>query len=539
MACLFTTTLLFASCRFINHFIVNTVSSVTGTGNKDTESKGTLEIKNLSEYDYKKIKIGDTYSFRISFPDWSPVPEKVDVWYEGLNQAWKKDVPVVNEYSTNYIRFTVNNIEPHNNYKFYVKIGDIESNKLDNRRIYQKDQSITAELISSYEKEVKFNLTFDNYDELPQTIMCHHMLKENGGYSLYGKEVSIIDGIVTVDLSEANTAEKAKVISVYFCDQNCDVQEEWVKSNEINGIVLKQHFYIYTDYTKDDPDAADYGYRGKDKTIKIEFYGFETAPDKVDVYKNDIAEAFLSDVSIDNGVIQIPIADDWKLTQSATRFKLKSGDYESNILCVNIRDYITLETNKDKTYIGDDLIFKVDCGGLDETEIPAKINITIKQYQYDENGIRNLETLVDNAEVDFEDFTVIYPVSYPAFEKDEIQVTATAGGKTAKTQYYYLNNKIGISPNASNTNYSRGQTNVKYTVYFYGEWNSFPEKLYIYNSKTGDKAATGTVTITDAGKAKGLITFNVTASFAGGQYDIYAATIDDKYRSNLSNVTIQ
>ena len=521
-------TVLFVSCiiPYINYDDGN------ASRRRNTESKGTLEIKKTNEYPYSslsyKIKIGETYKFRISFPDWSPIPTKVDVWYEGASQVWKKDVPVVEEYSNRYVTFTVDNIEPHKNYKFYVKVGDVQSNSLESLRIYQKDQSIDAELISSYEKEVKFKLTFNNYDKVPSKLVCYSLLKGSDVYQ--EKEASVVDGIAAVDLSELNDAVQPQVVNVYFCDRNCDVATEWVNSNEIEGIILKPQFYIYAAANKDNPDSVVYGYRGKNQKINIEFYDFETAPDKVDVFKDD--EILLTDVAVENGSIQFPVENSWSL-RNASYFTLKSGEYESNKLKVKIRDYVTLEENKKNTYVGDDFVFKLDCGGLDDDEIPEKINITIKQRQ----GESNEEvTVVDNEEVALENLTVTIPTSYEKFESGYITVTATVGEKSVKQQVYTLEDKMFIKPDGS-TNYNHGQTNIKYTVSFYGDWEEYPEKLYVYvyRNDTNGKVATGTVTMT---KGKGTMTFSVLAEFDNGSYYIYAATTDGKYRSQPSSVTI-
>ena len=523
-------TVLFVSC------IIPYINYDDGNANRrrNTESKGTLEIEIPNEYPYNslsyKIKIGETYKFRISFPDWSPIPTKVDIWYEGAARAWQKDVPVVEEYSNRYVTFTVDNIEPHKNYKFYVKVGDVQSKSLESR-IYQKDQSIDAELISSYEKEVKFKLTFNNYDKVPSKLVCYNLLKGSDVYQ--EKEASVVDGIATVDLSELNDAVQPQVVNVYFCDRNCDVATEWVNSNEIEGIILKPQFYIYAAANKDNPDSVVYGYRGKNQKINIEFYDFETAPDKVDVFKDD--EILLTDVAVENGSIQFPVENSWSL-RNASYFTLKSGEYESNKLKVKIRDYVTLEENKKNTYVGDDFVFKLDCGGLDDDEIPKKINITIKQRQ----GESNEEvTVVDNEEVALENLTVTIPTSYEKFESGYITVTATVGEKSVKQQVYTLEDKMFIKPEGS-TNYNHGQTNIKYTVSFYGDWEKYPEKLYVYvyRNDTNGKVATGTVTMTDISKGKGTMTFSVLAEFDNGSYYIYAATTDGKYRSQPSSVTI-
>ena len=524
-------TVLFVSC------IIPYINYDDGNANRrrNTESKGTLEIEIPNEYPYNslsyKIKIGETYKFRISFPDWSPIPTKVDVWYEGASQVWKKDVPVVEEYSNRYVTFTVDNIEPHKNYNFYVKVGDVQSNSLKNLRIYQKDQSIDAELISSYEKEVKFKLTFNNYDKVPSKLVCYNLLKGSDVYQ--EKEASVVDGIATVDLSELNDAVQPQVVNVYFCDRNCDVATEWVNSNEIEGIILKPQFYIYAAANKDNPDSVVYGYRGKNQKINIEFYDFETAPDKVDVFKDD--EILLTDVAVENGSIQFPVENSWSL-RNASYFTLKSGEYESNKLKVKIRDYVTLEENKKNTYVGDDFVFKLDCGGLADDEIPETINITIKQRQ----GEKNEEvTVVHNEEVALENLTVTIPTSYEKFESGYITVTATVGEKSVKQQVYTLEDKMFIKPEGS-TNYNHGQTNIKYTVSFYGDWEKYPEKLYVYvyRNDTNGKVATGTVTMTDISKGKGTMTFSVLAEFDNGSYYIYAATTDGKYRSQPSSVTI-
>ena len=524
-------TVLFVSCiiPYINYDDGNT------SRRRNTESKGALEIKIPNEYPYNslsyKIKIGETYKFRISFPDWSPIPTKVDVWYEGAAQAWQKDVPVVEEYSNRYVTFTVDNIEPHKNYNFYVKVGDVQSNSLESLRIYQKDQSIDAELISSYEKEIKFKLTFNNYDKVPSKLVCYNLLKGSDDYQK--KEASVVDGIATVDLSELNDVVQPQVVNVYFCDRNCDVAKEWVNSNEVEGIILKPQFYIYAAANKDNPDSVVYGYRGKNQKINIEFYDFETAPDKVDVFKDD--EILLTDVAVENGSIQFPVENSWSL-RNASYFTLKSGEYESNKLKVKIRDYVTLEENKKNTYVGDDFVFKLDCGGLDDDEIPEKINITIKQRQ----GESNEEvTVVDNEEVALENLTVTIPTSYEKFESGYITVTATVGEKSVKQQVYTLEDKMFIKPDGS-TNYNHGQTNIKYTVSFYGDWEEYPEKLYVYvyRNDTNGKVATGTVTMTDISKGKGTMTFSVFAEFDNGPYYIYAATTDGKYRSQPSSVTI-
>ena len=524
-------TVLFVSCiiPYINYDDGN------ASRRRNTESKGALEIKIPNEYPYNslsyKIKIGETYKFRISFPDWSPIPTKVDIWYEGAARTWQKDVPVVEEYSNRYVTFTVDNIEPHKNYKFYVKVGDVQSNSLESPRIYQKDQSIDAELISSYEKEVKFKLTFNNYDKVPSKLVCYNLLKGSDVYQ--EKEASVVDGIATVDLSELNDAVQPQVVNVYFCDRNCDVAKEWVNSNEVEGIILKPQFYIYAAANKDNPDSVVYGYRGKNQKINIEFYAFETAPDKVDVFKDD--EILLTDVAVENGSIQFPVENFWSL-RNASYFTLKSGEYESNKLKVKIRDYVTLEENKKNTYVGDDFVFKLDCGGLDDDEIPEKINITIKQRQ----GESNEEvTVVDNEEVALENLTVTIPTSYEKFESGYITVTATVGEKSVKQQVYTLEDKMFIKPDGS-TNYNHGQTNIKYTVSFYGDWEEHPEKLYVYvyRNDTNGKVATGTVTMTDISKGKGTMTFSVLAEFDNGSYYIYAATTDGKYRSQPSSVTI-
>lgn len=527
-------TVLFVSCLipYINYDDGN------ASRRRNTESKGTLEIKKNNEYPYNslsyKIKIGETYKFRISFPDWSPIPTKVDVWYEGAAQAWQKDVPVVEEYSNRYVTFTVDNIEPHKNYNFYVKVGDVQSNSLESLRIYQKDQSIDAELISSYEKEVKFKLTFNNYDKVPSKLVCYSLLKGSDDYQ--EKEASVVDGIAAVDLSELNDAVQPQVVNVYFCDRNCDDAKEWVNSNEVEGIILKPQFYIYAAANKDNPDSVVYGYRGKNQKINIEFYDFETAPDKVDVFKDD--EILLTDVAVENGSIQFPVENSWSL-RNASYFTLKSGEYESNKLKVKIRDYVTLEENKKNTYVGDDFVFKLDCGGLADDEIPETINITIKQRQ----GESNEEvTVVDNEEVALENLTVTIPTSYEMFESGYITVTATVGEKSVKQQVYTLEDKMFIKPEGS-TNYNHGQTNIKYTVSFYGDWGDweeYPEKLYVYvyRNDTNGKVATGTVTMTDISKGKGTMTFAVLAEFDNGSYYIYAATTDGKYRSQPSSVTI-
>lgn len=524
-------TVLFVSCiiPYINYDDGN------ASRRRNTESKGTLEIKIPNEYPYNslsyKIKIGETYKFRISFPDWSPIPTKVDVWYEGAARAWKKDVPVVEEYSNRYVTFTVDNIEPHKDYNFYVKVGDVQSNILESLRIYQKDQSIDAELISSYEKEVKFKLTFNNYDKVPSKLVCYNLLKGSDVYQ--EKEASVVDGIAAVDLSELNDAVQPQVVNVYFCDRNCDVAKEWVNSNEVEGIILKPQFYIYAAANKDNPDSVVYGYRGTNQKINIEFYDFETVPDKVDVFKDD--EILLTDVAVENGSIQFPVENSWSL-RNASYFTLKSDEYESNKLKVKIRDYVTLEENKKNTYVGDNFVFKLDCGGLDDDEIPEKINITIKQRQ----GESNEEvTVVDNEEVALENLTVTIPTSYEKFESGYITVTATVGEKSVKQQVYTLEDKMFIKPDGS-TNYNHGQKNIKYTVSFYGDWEEYPEKLYIYvyRNDTNGKVATGTVTMTDISKGKGTMTFAVLAEFDNGSYYIYAATTDGKYRSKPSSVTI-
>ena len=324
-----------------------------------------------------------------------------------------------------------------------------------------------------------------------------------------------------------------QVVNVYFCDRNCDVAKEWVNSNEVEGIILKPQFYIYAAANKDKPDSVVYGYRGKNQKINIEFYDFETAPDKVDVFKDD--EILLTDVAVENGSIQFPVENSWSL-RNASYFTLKSGEYESNKLKVKIRDYVTLEENKKNTYVGDDFVFKLDCGGLDDDEIPEKINITIKQRQ----GESNEEvTVVDNEEVALENLTVTIPTSYEKFESGYITVTATVGEKSVKQQVYTLEDKMFIKPDGS-TNYNHGQKNIKYTVSFYGDWEEYPEKLYIYvyRNDTNGKVATGTVTMTDISKGKGTMTFSVLAEFDNGSYYIYAATTDGKYRSQPSSVTI-
>ena len=502
-------------------------------GGKNTTSKGTLEINyDTSTFSFHQTRIGDTYKIRISFPDWSPIPQKVDIWYEGLDQAWKKDVPVVNDGGSFYVTFEISDIAPYKKYNIWAQIDDIKSNKLEEIKVLQKEQSITAELVSSYEKALKFNFTFENYTdaEIPTKLGCTSGWHEGSTWNK--KEVSVINKSVTVDLSEYDyflDTYGVGLIDVQFyeiTDEN-DINA-WVYSNTIENIIIKPKVYLYIEANAENPYNTEmYNYPGKKQKFFVEFYDFETTPDTVDVYCKD--ELYEEDVQIVNGAFELTMKSDMYSTNKGASysFTVKTGEETSNKVILKLKNAITFAKVNSYNYIGDDFVFGVDCGGLEE--VPAKLDVQIKQ-----NGVER----VLGGNLNFVDSKITCPISYDdGFKAGAITVIITYDGKEIKdTNTYRLSDKMEIQCNSSVASYRRGNK-AEYTIWFEGDWSEFPETVTVYKDD-GTFLATGTVTMIDNETGKGTLTFNINTAFTTGSYEIYTATQDEKYRSGLKPIEI-
>lgn len=508
-------------------------------GGKNTTSKGTLEINyDTSTFSFHQTRIGDTYKIRISFPDWSPIPQKVDIWYEGLDQAWKKDVPVVNDGGSFYVSFEISDIAPYKKYNIWAQIDDIKSNKLEEIKVLQKEQSITAELVSSYVKAAKFNLTFTNYDEPPAKLYWSYKVDDtestiNGSKKTIEKEVNVVNKAITVDLSEAVDVDDLPCFFNFQCYEKTDENDinVWVYSNVIENIVIKPKIFLYFDEMLEDPyNAKGSNYPGKNQTLKVEFYDFETEPTTVDVLRANGAdwETVYENVQVEDDSIEIPIKTEWAKTNCG--FKIKAGEELSNKALIKIKDFIELTVPK--TYIGDNLVINIDCGGLEQA--PEKLIMTITQ-----NG----KKFFDQEELTITDSKIIIPISYAdGYTSDGITITTKYEGKTykAKTaagQNIYLEDKLGISK------ISIGRGVASYAVYFYGDWEQYPTKLKIYQEgqdgaedswETNGTIEISTDTDEDKSYVKGTMSFSTTSLKDGY---IFVETEDGKYRSDAIGFT--
>lgn len=496
-------------------------------------SAGTIEIKfDTTLTSFHQTRIDDTYRFRISFPDWSPIPKKVDIWYEGLDQAWKKDVPVVDDNGSFYVSFTVTGIPPYKKYNIWAQIDDVKSNTLDEIRVLQKEQSITAELVSSYAKAVKFNLAFTNYDQ-PPAKLYYKIPDYSDEENIIEKEVTVVDNTITVDLSEAVKVD-LPALYTFQCYEKTDPNDinMWVYSNTIENIVLKPKIFLYFDELLEDPyNAKGSNYPGKNQTLKIQFFDFETKPATVDVLRAEGSDwnTIYENVSVEDDTIAIPIKTEW--ADSNCTFKIKAGEELSNKALIKIKDFIDLQVPT--TYIGDNLVINVDCGGLEEA--PEKLAITIKQGD---------TTFKNQEEMTITDSKIIIPLSYAdGYKSESITITANHNGKTYRAKNpkggtsVSLNDKIGISKISIDSGIA------EYAVYFYGDWETYPAKLRIYqegeNGAADNWKTNGTVVLSedteeDKNSVKGTMTF-MTNILRNGL--IFVETFDEKYRSESKYFT--
>lgn len=152
--------------------------------------------------------VGQTATFNVAFKNFEETPNSVDIYADGEIGLVASDAAITNGTVSLPI---VDDFEGQN-INFYVKSGDITSNKIEIEIKQRKITLSSAKSSAIIGETVQFDVAFENFVATPNAVTVYIGDKENP----FKTDVPISDEGISVSTSELENSSKTSAISVAY-----------------------------------------------------------------------------------------------------------------------------------------------------------------------------------------------------------------------------------------------------------------------------------------------------------------------------------
>ena len=266
---------------------------------KDTSPKITLSTSKDSVYKGENIELS------VGFENFTEIPSSLDV-YKSNSESIATGVSVTD----GKISFSSAGLDD-GSHSLFVQAGNTKSNTA-SITIIEKAIQITAVSDNVFSgvlsgAAIEFSVSFENFIENPGTLDVYESNKSEP----VATGVSVTDG----KISFSSMSLDAGTYNFY-------IKTNGISSNIINIQIEKKEIKLNSTDTS--------VFVGNTIDIPIEFLNYTEEPTSVDVYKNDESLPFLTNISVSNNKISIPLS----LDLENTSIYVKADSESSNALSI-------------------------------------------------------------------------------------------------------------------------------------------------------------------------------------------------------------
>ena len=230
----------------------------------------------------KNVLSGAAIEFSVSFENFIENPDTLDVYESNQSDPVATGVSVTD----GKISFSSIGLEA-GSHSLFVQAGNTKSNTKSVTILAKKIQitAVSENLLSG--AAIELSVSFENFIENPGTLDVYESNKSEP----VATGVSVTDGKISFSSADRN-------IGSY----NFYVKTNDITSNIINIQIVKKEIKLNSTDTS--------VFVGNTIDIPIEFLNYTEEPTSVDVYKNDEFLPFLTNISVSNNKISIPLSLD-------------------------------------------------------------------------------------------------------------------------------------------------------------------------------------------------------------------------------------